>query len=274
MRRRPLALALPLVALLIGSAPGASAATAEPVPSSMASLGDSITRAFNACGYYSDCPAESWSTGDDAAIGSHYSRILAKNPALSGRAFNDARTGAKAVDLDGQAATAVGQTPEYVTILMGANDACTSTEAGMTPVATFRSQVQAAMTRLTTALPTARIFVASIPDVKRLWYVGKDSASARYAWSSLKICQSLLASPTSTQKADVDRRARVQQRVVDFNTQLQQVCAQYAHCRYDGGATFGYPFVLSQVSGWDYFHPNKSGQTALASTTYAAGFGW
>ena len=46
------------------------------------------------------------------------------------------------------------------------------------------------------------------------------------------------------------------------------------HCKYDGNETFNYQFVWGEVSGWDYFHPNKSGQTALARTTYSAGFGW
>ncbi len=275
MRRRARLLSVPLLlaGLLVTTGP-ASAATTEPIPSSMASLGDSITRGFNACGYYVDCTNESWSTGGDSAINSHYLRILAKNAAISGHNLNDAKTGAKAIDLDGQASTAVSQGVDYVTVLMGANDACTSTEAGMTSVATFRTQVEAALTRIKTGLPTARVFVSSIPDIKRLWYIGKDSASARSAWSSFKICQSMLANPTSTLTADVDRRARVQQRVIDFNTQLAQVCALNTHCKYDGNATFNYPFAFSQVSGWDYFHPNKSGQTALATTTYGAGFGW
>jgi hypothetical protein len=157
---------------------------------------------------------------------------------------------------------------------MGANDACTSSESTMTPVTTFRAQVEAGLGRLQSGLPNAKVFVSSIPDVKRLWFIGKDSASARSAWSSFGICQSMLANPTSTLQADVDRRARVQQRVIDFNTQLQQVCALNPNCKYDGNATFNYPFQFSQVSGWDYFHPNASGQTVLASTTYAAGFNW
>lgn len=277
MRRAARLLSVPLLLaglLTAGPLVGAYAATTEPIPSSMASLGDSITRGYNACGFYVDCTSHSWSTGDYSGNNSHYLRILAKNPAISGHNLNDAKTGAKAIDLDGQATTAVAQKVEYVTILMGANDACTSTEAGMTSVSTYASQVQAAMTRLTGNLPTARIFVSSVPDIKRLWYIGKDSASARAAWSGYKICQSMLANPTSTLPADIDRRARVQQRVIDYNTQLSQICAQYVHCKYDGNATFNYQFVFSQVSGWDYFHPNDSGQKALATTTYNAGFGW
>jgi hypothetical protein len=93
-------------------------------------------------------------------------------------------------------------------------------------------------------------------------------------WALYGICQSMLANPTSTTQTDVDRRARVRQRVIDFNTALATVCAQYANCKFDGNAVFNYQFVLSQVSTWDYFHPNTAGQGVLASVTYAAGFNW
>ena len=266
--RRLAVLAAFSVLTLAGAAPAAT----PPIPSSMSSLGDSITRAYNACGFYVDCTSRSWSTG--GSVNSHYVRIRSTNSAITGRNYNDGRTGAKMVDLDGQARTAVGRGVQYVTVLMGANDACTSSEATMTSVATFQAQFQQAMTTLTTGLPSASIFVASIPDIRRLWEVGRVSSSARTAWSLFGICQSMLRSPTSTAQADVDRRARVRQRVIDFNTVLATVCAQYVTCRFDGNAVFSYPFVLSQVSSWDYFHPNTTGQQVLAQVTYAAGFGW
>lgn len=262
-----------LAALLV--LPGLSGiGNAAPIPSSMSALGDSITRAFNAAGWFVDYPARSWTTGTDSGVNSHYLRIKAKNSAITNKNYNDAKSGAEMIDLNGQAQTAVGRGVQYVTILMGANDVCASSEAGMTPVTTFRSQFQTAMTTLTTGLPNASIFVASIPRIKRLWEVGKGSSSARAAWDGYNICQSMLANPTSTAQADVDRRVRVDQRNIDFNTQLQQVCAQYVNCKFDGNAVFNYQFQLSHMSGWDYFHPNKSGQTALASVSYAAGFNW
>jgi lysophospholipase L1-like esterase len=252
-----------------------AAADAGPPPSSIASMGDSITRGFNACGFYVDCPSRSFSTGTTTSINSHYNRILAKNPAISGHNFNDARSGAKAADMNGQAATAVGQGAAYVTMLIGANDACTSSEASMTSVAAYRSSIDAALATLKNGLPNAKVAVLSIPNVWQLWNVGKGSSSARSTWSLFGICQSLLANPTSTAQADVDRRARVRQRVVDFNTQLAQACAAYGpNCDFDDNAIFNYAFALSQVSTWDYFHPNASGQTVLASVSYAAGFGW
>jgi lysophospholipase L1-like esterase len=267
-----------LGALALGSVfmvEAAPAGAIPPIPNSMASTGDSITRGFNACGWYVDCTNESWSTGGDSAVNSQYLRILAKNPAISGHNLNDAKSGTKMIDLNGQATTAVSQGVQYVTILMGANDACTSSESTMTDVTTYRSQLDAALTTLKNGLPNAAIFIASVPDIYRLWYIGHTSSAAVSAWNGFKVCQSMLANPTSTAQADVDRRARVRQRVIDFNTQLAQACTNYgANCKFDGNAVFNYQFVLSQVSTWDYFHPNKSGQAVLASVTYAAGFGW
>ncbi|MEH1125147.1 SGNH/GDSL hydrolase family protein [Micromonospora sp. CPCC 206061] len=271
-RRLSAVLAATLAAVLL--TPQAADA-APPAPSSMASLGDSITRAFNACGFYVDCPSRSFSTGTAPSINSHYQRVLAVNPAIAGRNHNDARSGATSADMAGQAATAVGQGVDYVTILIGANDACASSEAGMTPVSTFRSRIDTALDTLKSGLPQARVLVISIPDLKRLWQVGKGNVLARSAWALLSICQSMLANPTSTAAADNARRDRVRQRVIDYNTQLAQACAAYGpNCDFDGNAVFNYPFTLSQVSGWDYFHPNAGGQTVLASVSYQAGFGW
>ena len=266
------ALVLTLICTVV-ALPAAPASAATPLPSSMASLGDSITRGFNACGWYVDCPSRSWSTGSSTSVNSHYSRLLARNPAISGHAYNDSRSGARMSALATQATSAVNQKAQYVTVLMGANDACTSSESTMTPVATFRAQFEAAMVTLSTGLPAAKVFVASIPNINRLWYVGKNSWAARTAWSTYGICQSLLARPLSTTQADVDRRARVRQRVVDYNSALAAVCAQYpTSCKFDQNAVFNYPFALSQVSAWDYFHPNTSGQAVLASVTWAQSF--
>jgi lysophospholipase L1-like esterase len=85
----------------------------------------------------------------------------------------------------------------------------------------------------------------------------------------------MLANPTSTAAADEARRNRVRQRVVEYNGQLAAACTAYgSNCKFDNNAVFGYPFVIGQVSTWDYFHPNPAGQAALAQASYAAGFGW
>jgi lysophospholipase L1-like esterase len=253
----------------------AAAESAEPlaVPASMASLGDSITRGFNACGWFFDCTSRSWSTGANDGVTSHYERLQGIDPTMSSRS-NLARSGAKVNELPAQAQAAVDRAAGYVTVLIGANDACTSSEDTMTSVADFQVSVTAALDILAASPTPPAVLVASIPDVHRLWEVGKDSSSARTAWSTYQICQSMLANPTSTADADVERRARVRQRVADYNGVLAATCAQHDFCTDDGQAVFAYPFERSHLSTWDYFHPNSSGQNVLAEVTWAAGFEW
>jgi lysophospholipase L1-like esterase len=271
VRARTLAAAF--AAALVVAAPAAAEPAIVGYPSSMASTGDSITRAFNLCFFpFLDCPSASWSTGTNSTVNPHYRRILAANPAISGRNFNDAVTGGDMADLNGQVQRAVSQGAQYVTILMGANDVCASSEAGMTPVATFRAQLEQAMATLSAGLPNARIYVVDIPRVYRLFQVLRWNLGAVLTWDTFDICQSMLANPWSNAQADVERRARVDQRNRDYNTQLAEVCAVYVHCRFSNGVVYNYPFQASHVTSRDYFHPSTSGQAVLASITWTHGF--
>lgn len=259
-----------LAALLLGTT---SVAAATPYPSSMAATGDSITQAYNTGSTaFTDNPAASWSTGTNSTVVSHYTRLIALNSAISGHAFNDSKSGAKMVDLAGQLAIVAGQHVDYVTILMGGNDVCTSSESTMTSVADFTTQLSNAMASFSTASPNTNIYVVSIPNVYNLWSVLKSNSLARFIWAIGGVCQSMLKNPLSTAQADVDRRARVLQREVDFNTALANICAAYARCRFDGNAVFGITFAASDVSTRDYFHPSLSGQKKLAQVSWSAGY--
>jgi lysophospholipase L1-like esterase len=247
-----------------------TAVASLPLPDSMAALGDSITRGFNGCGLFMDCPPRSWSTGIDPAVNSHYLRIKARKGWL--RAHNNAQSGAKVAAVEAQAKLAVLQDVEYVTILIGPNDACTPSASSMTPVRTFKSQFRTAMRTLRDGLPDAAIFVSSIPDIKRLWAISKDKVNARVAWDTFDICQSMFANPLSTAPADEARRDRVHQRIIDYNRVLEQVCLEDVNCRFDDNAVFLYPFTLQHVSVWDYFHPSTDGQELLADVTWHYSF--
>lgn len=264
MGRRALLPILLLAVVLLSP----SANAAPPLPTSMAGIGDSITRATDVCCWYGDHPAQSWSTGGGIldGISSHYERIRAVQPAISGRNYNDARAGAKMRDAPGQAQVAVGQGARYVTILMGANDLCTDSIATMTPVADFRAQFTATMNVLAQGLPAgSTVFVSSIPNVYQLWALFRNDPAAQLVWAIADICQSLL-SPANTEQ---DRQTVVA-REHAFNQVLADVCAQNAMCRFDGLAVFNYAFTRSQVSKLDYFHPSRSGQAALASITWSS----
>jgi lysophospholipase L1-like esterase len=281
---RLLAAAVAVCALTVTATATATPAKVGP-PTSIDALGDSITRGYDSqgtgCGAFADCPANSWATGTNSGVNSYYTRVKALNPSVllarpvtsSTAGGNDAVTGAKMTNLVSQATNAANapNRPDQVLILLGANDVCTSSEAAMTSVANFRSQFVAGLNVLSAGLPDARIDVSSIPNIWQLWNVLHNNLAAQLTWGAASICQSMLASPTSMTQANIDRRARVQQRNIDFNTVLQQECAKFIHCHYDGGAAYALSFASSDVSTLDYFHPNTNGQAKAAATAWAAG---
>lgn len=241
-----------------------------PRPRVVAALGDSITRGFDSCGLLADCPQVSWATGTDPAVRSYLSR-LARGTRLT--AYNDAMTGASSADLLLEARRAAQQHADYVTVLIGANDVCAPNERAMTSSAVFGSRVRAALTYLHQARPGVRIFVASIPDIHRLWQVGSVVARAQLVWQVAGVCPTMLANPRSFSAADTARRARVQQRVAADNAELHRACAAVAGCRDDGGAVYRYPFTVADLSGWDFFHPNRNGQRVLSDIASRSVFG-
>lgn len=264
-------IAFVLAAAVAGTPGTAVALAADPVPQVMAALGDSISAGFNACGWYVSCTSRSWSAGDHASVNSHYLRLLALGPAIKGHNRNFAVPGSTSADMAAQAQKAVAAKAAYVTLLIGAQDACVASEAKMTPVATYRARVDRALAVL--APSGAKVFAASVPDLKRLWRIGKDNVVAKSFWAIGGICPTMLANAGSDAKKDRARRDRVRERVQEYNAQMAEACAAYGPgCRYDGGAVFSYPFTLDHVSKWDFFHPNADGQRALAQATFGNGF--
>jgi hypothetical protein len=258
---------LALVVILVGLVAQPARAEAPPLPASMAALGDSITRAYDVCCYYGDHPGQSWSTGSTSydGIASHYERIKRVNPAISGHAANDAVTGAKMAAAPNQAAQAANQHARYVTILLGANDLCTSSPDTMTSTDTFKAEFRQAMATLMGQSPQPYVFVSSIPNLHQLWQMLHTSSAARWVWSNLHICQSMLgATRTDSQRQQVVDQERA------FNQILADGCRAYARCRWDNWAVYNYQFSASQVSTLDYFHPSLSGQASLARVTWAA----
>jgi lysophospholipase L1-like esterase len=291
-----------LSALLIGFALLAGPAQATKPPRTMAALGDSITRGYNTSGPGCptgpglDCPKNSWATGTNPAVDSVRERLDAISPQPL-TAYNDAVSGARAVNLLSQAAVAAAQDPDFVLIEIGANDACASTP---TPTATFRSQVREALETLVAANPQGYVQLMSIPDINQLRTIFTEppDQNALTRWHLFNVCQGLLANPLSTAPADEARRAAFREQVLAYNAALEEVCGEFKRCRWDGEAVFGSTFTSADVanvtnteglnippfnqvpvfgpgfpnSTADYFHPSISGQAKLAEAAWATTF--
>jgi lysophospholipase L1-like esterase len=250
--------------------PSAKTPPRSGLPSSIAALGDSVTAGFGSCLVLTSCQRNSWSTGDGLRVESLYRRLQEANPAIRGHVHNAAAPGARAAALPDQVAATVKAKAEYVTILIGANDACRGTLDAMTSGPAFRADLDRALAALKQGLPRARVLVISIPDLNRLWEVGHTNQRVAGVWSR-GICPALLANPTSTAAADVRRRAAFQDRIEEYNKQLGAACRAYgSRCRYDSGAVHRVRFTLDLVNGLDYFHPNVAGQNKLADVAWAA----
>lgn len=265
---RPL-LVLALAALLGGCVGGG----ADPAPPSsaparhaaMASLGDSITMAANLdSSRVGDNPGHSWASGlaADDGVESHAER-------LGGDARNGTRTfarsGARMADLERQAELAVAQGARYVTVLMGANDACARTSGSMTPVESFRRQFREAARTLEGLPEGAVVYVASIPDVTKLREAFWNDSQARAVWRALGVCPSILSEQATPEDVEA---ARV--RLAAYNRVLREECAA-AGFAFDDEAVFREPVRREDVSPLDYFHPSLKGQARLAEIIWAAG---
>jgi lysophospholipase L1-like esterase len=319
LRRTVTAVVTFLAALAFWAAP----ASAVSPPKVMAALGDSITRGYNSAGteftpgtcpmlrgnppnpFDLDCPPNSWSTGTSPAGNSQFDRIQAIDPDRHPVAYNDAVSGARAgtdraIDLVSQAQNAATQAPDYVTIEIGANDACRPTIADQTPTQTFRDHVGTALNDLVNADPKVYVEMASIPDMNQLYTLFNTDPNAILRWSALHTCQALLANPTSTDPTDVARRAAFRDQVIAYNGALADVCAEFNRCLFDNEAVFNVQFTAQGVANvtntgalpgtdpWDslqvfgtgaipgstadYFHPSLLGQAQLAEATWNATF--
>lgn len=233
----------------------------NPRPQSIASLGDSITRGFDACSVLKDCPEASWATGTKV---DSLARRLLPSPATS--SWNLAKTGARMADLPDQMHTAIERKPQLVTVLVGANDACRNEVSYMTPVDDFRADFESSVAELRKALPKSQLYVASVPDLKRLWTAGRTNGLAKTVWK-LGLCPTMLRDPDAQDPASEERRAQVDKRVGEYNAVLKDVCRRDKLCRYDA-SVHSYDFDGDQLSKWDWFHPSKNGQGRLAEMAY------
>ncbi|MFG2792735.1 SGNH/GDSL hydrolase family protein [Streptomyces sp. NPDC048419] len=235
-------------------------------PRSIAAVGDSITRGFDACTVLSDCPEVSWATGTSSDVDSLAVRLLGRTRA-AGSSWNYAVTGARMADLPGQMAQAATRRPQLVTVMAGANDACRASTSAMTSVESFRADFEDALSTLRESLPRTQVYVASVPNLKRLWSQGRTNPLGKQVWK-LGICPSMLSDADALDSAATLRRDTVQKRVEAYNTVLKEVCAKDRRCRFDDGAVYDYRFGTEQLSKWDWFHPSVNGQARLAEIAY------
>ena len=276
------ALVLAMTVMVVLSACGTSETEPTPQPTSaeqtrgadmgftsIAALGDSMSLGVNACDTQGACPEVSWVVGSDTAVQS----LAERATAITGGEVETtlaASDGASSASMPEQANEVLKDKPALVTMLVGANDACRPKLEEMTPTADFAANVTSALGTLSTGLPDAVIYVASVPNLPQLYAVGSADPTARAVWGGSKSCNSLLFQRDPTVAEGDARRAAVGARVAEYNAALEAACVPLANCVWDGGATNAVVFGIDDLSQIDYFHAGISGQKDLADVAWAA----
>lgn len=258
----------------------------QATPKRLYSNGDSITRAFDA-----NLPADnlnnSWVNGYFGFwewlfglpnVKAHNQRISANFGSSGRKNWIAAANGARVDDLVGQASSAAGKNVKYATVMLGGNDVCRDTIADLPTDAEFEADFRAGLQTLLARTPSdATVQVVNIPNVKRLYDVGKDKTAlgivdCEVLWALTVLgfpCGSML-SPFNTE-AD---RLYVQSRNEGYNDIIEAVTAefdaQHPEFLFHGDA-YSFDFLENEISNIDCFHPSWRGQRTLSREIWDSG---
>lgn len=257
----------PLTGIILPTFMAFSASTAKAEDKAsyvMGALGDSITMAFNAGGPL-DHPANSWSVGWSKNVDSHYERLL--NIYDDVAAYNAARSGAKADELDTQISKLLKKaTPDYVTILMGANDICSWPADHSKYLDQYNQNMTAGVERLIKANADIKIVLAPVPNMLQLWKVGRVN-NCQGKWNLYNFCSPLLGE----KRTDAERAAFVD-RLNDLNGTIEQIANEHAENVRFAQSIATAPFEWKHISNLDCFHPSMAGQSFLADESWKDGW--
>jgi lysophospholipase L1-like esterase len=258
-------------------------------PKRLSTTGDSMTEAIDA-----ELPGAnhwaSWANGYHGFwqwlfcltdVNSHNQRITKNFGCRGRRNYMEAVSGADMFDFPWQAQQAVDHKAQYVTVLMGHNDVCQHDFADIPTDEQYEANFREGMETLSTGLlEGATIYVAGIVDIYRLWEIARHKKAlgiidceVLWAFTLLDLfpCGTML----NPLNSPADRQF-TQGRNIQFNKILERVTAEYEatdpdHHYLFTPVVFEYPFVESQVSDIDCFHPSASGQKLLSQITWDDG---
>ncbi|GAA1998035.1 SGNH/GDSL hydrolase family protein [Microbacterium ulmi] len=253
-----------------GSPPSAEpSASASFVPGSLVVIGDSMSLGVASCGAPEPCLDASWAVGTDPSVDSISQRLTSRTGTAPATAAI-AQLGAGVSFADAAVDSLSQKEADLVLVLLGANDACTSSMDAVTSADDFAAGYAALLTGVRQAAPEARIVAFSVPDLLRLWELGRDDPAIAKAWGASPSCRSLLGNADSDAAADVARRAEIGALLDAYDDAIARACAATAGCTFDDGAVHGVVFQDDDVSEVDHFHASRAGQATLAAAAWPA----
>lgn len=237
----------------------------EPKPFIIGALGDSITTGFDSYHLLSE-PSGSWSTGwgkfED--FESHKMKLekLLEKPVV---AFNMAIPGvtSRMLDFETKRLLKKAKAPDYVTILIGANDACHWKDNSKKNQDKYKANVASSVAKLTLANPKVKILLVPVPNMNRLWELGKDNKKCLAVWRGLNMCDPLFGRNVTDEE-----REHFSDRIKGINSSLKEISEKYpTNVAYYDFLT-EIEFDEEYISKIDCFHPSPYGQKMIADVTF------
>jgi lysophospholipase L1-like esterase len=224
----------------------------------------------------------SWATGwrGERPVMSHATRLRYLH-ALEGTPFevyNASLSGAESDDVrleqmqelnSWSRKTIRAEFPDYVTLLVGANDVCADRPEDMRTTNHFYSNLETVVETVLARSPDTKILVSKLPNIENLRTVAKNASTIMGTcdnlWKMIQMC------PTLTTLSDPTARKQVAERVMEFNKAVEHL-AQRASERHGDRVRVAHdiydiPFTPRDLA-LDCFHPSDVGQNRLAEETW------
>ncbi|NCN40648.1 hypothetical protein GW916_05300 [bacterium] len=161
--------------------------------------------------------------------------------------------------------------PDYVTLMIGPNDICQDRTQDMVPVRDYHANISQVVDEVLSQSPRSKILLGSVPNIESLRNVAKDKylhvgLTCEKMWKTIKLCHTL------TTEESPNERAKIAQRVIDYNDALQDIADSRSQSYGDrvrlSRAAYGVDFTADDLSV-DCFHPNVIGQEKLADVSFS-----
>jgi hypothetical protein len=268
------------------------------LPTKQSNAGDSMSQGSTADGWVGDNPDLSWVQGTSGRVYSVYLRYRELVPAYVQEP--ESVSGAEMVggnnSFAAQAARICAQEvkPDFVPVLLGANDVCNRSRsssadaaANMYSVTTWLNALRAGLDQLAACLPPgAEVQVLSFPRVDFLYNAGhrKGFWCPYVVWPTANICRIITAETNATRRAQIGARINEYNEATAAEAQLYDSNANGRNPRgvrffsdWQGSIENGfrntsmgtYIFGASDINGTDCFHPSTRAQNRLACAAWA-----
>jgi lysophospholipase L1-like esterase len=167
------------------------------------------------------------------------------------------------------------QYPDYVTLLIGANDACAETPEEMEDLGTFYARFYMVTEELLWNSPKTHVLVSHLPNIEKIRAIAKDASVFGFDTLGITTCQDLWETinlcPTFTTLSDPIERQKVSTRISQYNQVMTDVTKQlrgrYGDRLRLSKRAYEVEFTPDHLS-LDCFHPNARGQNRLAEETW------